>query len=139
MVQILYCPRLPAISKVFPAATISTVLASVLPGAGCSTSSVLPETVSDSSPVVTVPVQIEESKQSLLERNVGIEPRGAEADPPSSKDGDHEGEEDGATPVTPKKTGRARATTVGFTEPVVRQIDTGSPTLHDLLEGGLSS
>ena len=146
MVQVLYCSRLPctargfpAISEVFPATTFSTVPTSVLPGAGCGTSSVLPETVTDSSPVVAAPVQIEESRQSLLAEKVAPEPRGAEVDPPSSKDGDDEGEEDGAISVTPKKTRRVRATTVGFTEPVVRQIDTGTPTLHDLLEGGLSS
>ena len=83
-------------------------------------------------------MQVEESRQYLLEADVEIEPRGAEVDPPSSKDGDDEGEEDGVTPVTPKKTRRLRATTVGFTEPVVRQIESGTPTLHDLLEGGLS-
>ena len=84
-------------------------MASVIPGAGCSTSYVLPEAVVDSSPLVIAPVQIEESIQSLLEGNVEIEPRGAEADPPSSKDGDDEGEDDGTVPMTPKKTRLARA------------------------------
>ena len=121
-----------------PAATIDAVLSSILPGTGCSSSSVLPGADAASPAVCTAPLQAGGDVPLPTEDPVVSEPRGADVDPPSSKDGDAEGEEDEAVPETPKRKKRARTLSVGFTEPVV-QTDNETPPFHDLLEGAFSS
>ena len=94
--------------------TINAALTSVLPGAGSGTSSVFPGTVVKSSPLVVIPGQSGETIQPLLEENAEIEPRGAEADPPTSKDGDDGAEGDAAVPEIPKKSGPGTGSNCGF-------------------------